>query len=216
MLRGKLGANAAAGSLAMEHDTPVEEDESLFKHLAEQYPAVDDRDAKTPDAWVKRHPDLIRLTGKHPFNVEAQLPQLLDYGWTSPVNLHIVRNHGAVPKLDWNTHKITVKGNCKGLALSMDELARMNTVTFPCLVVCAGNRRKEQNQIKQSIGFNWGPCAVGNTYWTGVPLRDVLKRAGVTKPGKGRRFVCFAGPKKELPQQYEGQQGGPGSCVQAT
>jgi len=35
-------------------------------------------------------------------------------------------------------------------------------------VVCAGNRRKEQNMIKKSIGFNWGPAAVGNTYWKGA------------------------------------------------
>lgn len=56
-------------------------------------------------------------------------------------------------------------------------------------------RRKEQNQIKRSIGFNWGPAAMATTVWTGVPLRHVLAAAGVTKPEQGRRFVCFAGPK---------------------
>ena len=74
----------------------------------------------------------------------------------------------------------------------MDELAAMPTITFPCLVVCAGNRRKEQNMIKKSIGFNWGPSAVGNTYWKGVPLRLLLNRAGIHAPGPGARFVCLA------------------------
>ena len=95
--------------------------------------------------------------------------------------------------------------------LGMDELAAMPTITFPCLVVCAGNRRKEQNMIKKSIGFNWGPSAVGNTYWKGVPLRLLLNRAGIHAPGPGARFVCLAGPEGELPKSYDGQDGGPGS-----
>lgn len=45
----------------------------------------------------------------------------------------------------------------------------------------------------------------------GVPMSEILKKAGVTKPGPGRRFVCFAGPQNELPMQYDNQQGGPGS-----
>jgi DMSO/TMAO reductase YedYZ molybdopterin-dependent catalytic subunit len=85
---------------------------------------------------------LIRLTGKHPFNVEASLPELYDYGFISPVNLHIVRNHGAVPKCDWDTHKINICGNVpKPFEIGMDELVKMPSDTFPCLVVCAGNRR---------------------------------------------------------------------------
>ena len=169
-------------------------------------------DAKTPDAWVQRHPSLIRLTGKHPFNVEAPPAEIYDYGFISPVNLHIVRNHGAVPKLDWDTHRIEISGNVPNpYSIGMDELTQMPSDCFPCLVVCAGNRRKEQNMIKKSIGFNWGPAAVGNTYWKGVPLRIILNRAGIYKPGPGRRFVCLAGPEGELPKSYDGQDGGPGS-----
>lgn len=182
------------------------------RYLAQEYPEVDERDKKTPDAWVKRHPHLIRLTGKHPFNVEAPLPELFDYGFISPVNLHIVRNHGAVPKREWDTHTIDVCGNVpKPFNIGMDELTKMPTDTFPCLVVCAGNRRKEQNLIKSSIGFSWGPCAIGNTYWTGVPLRLLLNRAGIYKPGPGARYVCLSGPQNELPKDYPDQDGGPGS-----
>ena len=208
-------------------------------------------DVKTPDNWIKRHPHLIRLTGKHPFNVEANLPEMFDYGFIGPVNLHIVRNHGAVPRLKWETHRISFGGNVpKPFDIGMDELVAMPTArlstniprpstntprpsrhldrihtsnvctprlsthlrsthtlyelykatlglkhgwranggslwrrpwpeeTFPALVVCAGNRRKEQNMIKRSIGFNWGPCGIGNTMWKGVPLRLLLNRAG--------------------------------------
>ena len=33
---------------------------------------------------------------------------LMDKGFITPVSLHYVRNHGAVPKLDWDSHKVKV------------------------------------------------------------------------------------------------------------
>ena len=56
---------------------------------------IDERDVGTPDEWVPRHPDLVRLTGRHPFNVEPPLPKLMEHGFLTPASLHYVRNHGA-------------------------------------------------------------------------------------------------------------------------
>jgi nitrate reductase (NAD(P)H) len=70
-------------------------------------------DLKTPDAHVPRDPRLIRLTGVHPFNVEAPLSALYDEGFLTSPELFYVRNHGAVPEvhdeecLDW---EITIDG----------------------------------------------------------------------------------------------------------
>ena len=33
---------------------------------------------------------------------------VMEKGFITPVSLHYVRNHGAVPRLDWDTHKIKV------------------------------------------------------------------------------------------------------------
>jgi len=72
-----------------------------------------DIDKDTPDAHVPRDPRLIRLTGVHPFNVEAPLTDLYDEGFLTSPNLFYVRNHGAVPKcedaeiMDWT---FTVEG----------------------------------------------------------------------------------------------------------
>ncbi|CAN0102283.1 unnamed protein product, partial [Ectocarpus sp. 13 AM-2016] len=52
----------------------------------------------TPDDWVPRHPELVRLTGRHPFNVEPPVWRIKDHGFISPNELHYVRNHGAVPR----------------------------------------------------------------------------------------------------------------------
>ena len=56
-----------------------------------------DQDKKTPDAHVPRDPRLIRLTGVHPFNVEAPLSDLFNEGFLTSPELFYVRNHGAVP-----------------------------------------------------------------------------------------------------------------------
>ena len=62
---------------------------------------IDPKDQDTPDEWVPRHADLVRLTGRHPFNCEAPLKQLFAKGFITPTALHYVRNHGAAPKLSW-------------------------------------------------------------------------------------------------------------------
>ena len=59
-----------------------------------------DIDAKTPDKHVPRDPRLIRLTGVHPFNVEAPLSALFNEGFLTSPELFYVRNHGAVPNVN--------------------------------------------------------------------------------------------------------------------
>jgi nitrate reductase (NAD(P)H) len=58
-----------------------------------------EQDKKTPDAHVPRDPRLIRLTGIHPFNVEAPLTDLFKEGFLTSPELFYVRNHGAVPEV---------------------------------------------------------------------------------------------------------------------
>ena len=80
----------------------------------EEVPAeVDARDIDTPDAWIKRHPALIRLTGRHPFNCEAPLSALFEKGFITPNALHYVRTHGSTPSGDWSNHKIYLGGLVK-------------------------------------------------------------------------------------------------------
>eukprot|EP00894_Picocystis_sp_ML_P002703 jgi/Pico_ML_1/53220/g3800.t1 len=188
---------------------PVEEASKLLKHyggerweqdLATPETGVDERDKDTPDEWIHRDPRLVRLTGRHPFNCEPPLTLGHQKGFITPVSLHFVRNHGPVPKLDWDTHQFQVDGLVdKPAVFTMDELLQFPTVSIPVMLVCAGNRRKEENMIKQSKGFNWGACATSCTVWTGVRLRDVLLHCGVKEKEQGARYVCFTGAD-DLPQ----------------
>uniref|UniRef100_J3LHH7 Nitrate reductase n=1 Tax=Oryza brachyantha TaxID=4533 RepID=J3LHH7_ORYBR len=139
------------------------------------------------DAWVRRHPALVRLTGKHPFNSEPPLPRLMSHGFITPAPLHYVRNHGPVPKADWSTWTLEVTGLVKRPArLTMEQLVTgFEAVELPVTLVCAGNRRKEQNMVRQTVGFNWGPGAISTSVWRGVRLRDVLRWCGVMGASAG-------------------------------
>ena len=166
--------------------SPVASDKQLI--------SIDEADQFSPDNWIPRSVNLIRLTGKHPLHAEPKLAPLLEAGLITPNEFHYVRNHGAVPHLIWETHELEIEGG--KLKLSMDELKnRFESINIPVALACDGNRRKELNMIKRSKSFNWGSGAVSCAYWKGPLLRDVLLAAGVPEsfPEGKRYWVNFEG-----------------------
>ncbi|KAJ9605387.1 hypothetical protein H2200_010044 [Cladophialophora chaetospira] len=162
-------------------------------------------DLKTPDSHVPRDPRLIRLTGVHPFNVEAPLTDLFNEGFLTSPELFYVRNHGAVPQvsdddiIDW---KFTVEGLVeKPLTISLRRLmSEYEQVTCPITLVCAGNRRKEQNMVRKSKGFSWGAAGLSTALFTGVIMADVIREA---RPTRKARYICMEGADK-LPNGFYG------------
>lgn len=162
-------------------------------------------DKKTPDNWLPRDPRLIRLTGVHPFNVEAPLSDLFNEGFLTSPELFYVRNHGHVPQVkdeeipDW---EFSIEGLVEHpIKLTLRELlAEYEQTTYPVTLVCAGNRRKEQNVVRKTKGFSWGAAGVSTALFTGVVMADVLKKA---KPTRKARYVCMEGADK-LPNGHYG------------
>jgi len=140
---------------------------------------------KTPDHWIERDDRMVLLTGMHPYNVEPPLKLLHSLGPVTPAGLHYVRNHGAPPQLKWQEHTLTVKMGQDDsdsetvTVFSMDKLTELKAFTQPVTLVCAGNRRKEENEVMRTIGFNWGAAGCGTSLWTGPLLSDVLRAAGI-------------------------------------
>ncbi|KAI9828445.1 MAG: hypothetical protein M1832_002873 [Thelocarpon impressellum] len=105
------------------------------------------------------------------------------------------RNHGPIPHLDGEKHRVRVDGLVHTpLELSPAELRR----DFPqhdvsCALQCAGNRRHTMRTLLKEVdGLDWGDGAVMNCRWKGPRLRDVLDRAGVAVPKRGEAHVAFA------------------------
>jgi nitrate reductase (NAD(P)H) len=125
-----------------------------------------------------QNPELVRLTGKHPFNSEARLGVLFEcvgilfpttctglraslQGFLTPAHLHFVRNHGAVPQVNRDmaaNWTIRIHGLVeREVTFTLQELQeKFPVVTLPITLVCAGNRRKEQNVVRKTLGFSWG------------------------------------------------------------
>jgi len=178
----------------------------------------DARDEHTPDFWVVRDPALERLTGTHPFNAELPLAEVARDFLTPPARGY-VRSHGTTPRLDASTHRLEVKGlgipaeGGGSRTFTVAELqqnfpAHKVTVTF----CCSGNRRKEVNAVKPSIGVPFGVGAVQTGTFRGVRLPGLLRSCGWSREaavracqiaeggGSGVCFINFAGPATELPR----------------
>ncbi|KAK2873485.1 hypothetical protein FQN49_002322 [Arthroderma sp. PD_2] len=158
---------------------------------------IDEADQYSPDNWIPRYGELIRLTGKHPMNAEAELTTLFEAGLITPSTIHYVRNHGAVPHLLWENHEVEVIAD-KQITFTMDELKeQFESINIPVFLACDGSRRKELNMIKKTRAFNFTAASAGCSYWKGVLLRDVLLRAGAANLSK-------KSPNKRLWVNYEG------------
>ncbi|KAH9321358.1 hypothetical protein KI387_015997, partial [Taxus chinensis] len=183
-----------------EEKSESEEYDDVWVFPQEEETAADPRDAGTADEWIKRNSSLVRLTGRHPFNCEPPLCRLMQHGFITPVSLHYVRNHGSVPRASWDEWRVQVCGLVKrpmqlGMAQIVEEFKPRE---IPVTLVCAGNRRKEQNMVKQTVGFNWGAAGVSTSVWRGARLADVLRRCGILSKKKGAMCVCFEGAE-DLP-----------------
>jgi len=117
-----------------------------------------------------------------------------------------VRNHGAVPQvpsdaiLDWT---LSIEGMVeRPFTLTLRELmsANYDQQTYPITLVCAGNRRKEQNIVRKTKGFSWGSAGLSTALFTGVAMSDIIRKA---KPRRGAKYVCMEGADK-LPNGHYG------------
>ena len=79
----------------------------------------------------------------------------------------------------------------KPFTLSLRELVKdYQQLTYPITLVCAGNRRKEQNVVRKTKGFSWGAAGVSTALFTGVAMWEVLRRA---RPLRKARYVIMEG-----------------------
>ena len=124
----------------------------------------------------------------HPLNCETSIPALL--GGVVMPNAHFyVRNHFQIPKLDPKTYRLSVDGLVdRELALSIADLRNLKSDASTVTLECAGNGRALFDPA--IVGEKWNLGAVSTAEWTGVPLAEVLDRAGV-RPSA--REVIFRG-----------------------
>lgn len=130
-------------------------------------------------AYPEKRP-LIVLTSRPP---QLETPfEVFNEGLITPNDAFFVRYHhaGLPTSIDGDRHTISIAGNACAtpFTLTVDELRRQFTpVELIAVNQCSGNSRAHFSP--RVTGGQLSHGAMGNARWVGVPLRDVLKRAGI-------------------------------------
>ena len=127
-----------------------------------------------------------------PYNAEPPL-ELLRENFVTPRELFYVRNHGNIPEIDAAHYRLVVDGMVeRELGLSLDTLLNdFPKRTVMATMQCAGNRRDQLIALQEIPGeVPWEAGAIGNAFWSGVPLKEILNAAGVKI---GAQYVAVMG-----------------------
>lgn len=143
--------------------------------------------AQTPgDLIVKpTPPELFYDLGA---NKEMRWEGMYSRGYVVPNEMFFVRNHSRTARVELASWKLRVEGT--GVSnprdFTYDEILAMPATSVVRFVECAGNGRSffETKYRKRAQGGQWKLGAVGVAEWTGVPLREVLDRAGLKRTAR--------------------------------
>lgn len=138
--------------------------------------------AQSDQAIVKAAP--AELFIRTDSNLEMRWDALYRRGYLVPNELFFVRNNSpVVPRIDEATWSVSIEGSgvSRPRSFTYDELLAMPSTSVIRAIECAGNGRNlfEVSHGKKIPGTPWGLGGIGVAEWTGVPLREVLERAGL-------------------------------------
>jgi sulfite dehydrogenase (cytochrome) subunit A len=138
-----------------------------------------------------------RFPEKVPLRVINDRPPCLETPWNfyrhdlTPNDAFYVRWHlQFLPTtVDLQTWRLRIGGHVeRPLEFSLSDLRSLERSSVVAVNQCSGNSRSFFNPPVP--GAQWGDGAMGNARWTGVPLRELLKKAGIKA---GTVDVTFAG-----------------------
>ena len=136
--------------------------------------------------------DLILLTSRPP-QLETPLHYFKEL--LTPNDALFVRWHVSnIPtSVDLGEWRLRVGGNTeRELRLSMDDLKKLERVSYTAVIQCSGNGRSFFDP--RVAGGQWGNGAMGNVTWTGARLKDILSRAGLKAGSVDVSFNGLDGP----------------------
>jgi DMSO/TMAO reductase YedYZ molybdopterin-dependent catalytic subunit len=122
----------------------------------------------------------------HPLNCETSIPALVG-GVVMPNARFYMRNNFHMPDLDAAAFRLAIGGLVeRSQSFTIRDLQNMKSKTQVVTLECAGNGRALFDRPTE--GEKWGLGAVSTAEWTGVPLVEILDRAGVRQDVKDVLF----------------------------
>ncbi len=140
------------------------------------------------DQASSKHANFI-IRSQEPLNGGPPLPALAATAMT-PNDLFFVRNHGSIPQIDPAVFRLEIGGMVqRPLTLALADLRGLPRASVAATLQCAGNRRDELSAVAPTPGeLPWGAEAISSAVWEGVPLREILRAAGIDT---GATHVAF-------------------------
>lgn len=118
-------------------------------------------------------------------NFEMRWQNMTGRGYVVPNELFFIRNHSRTPRIDTPAWRLRVEGSgvTRPREFTYEEILSLPDVAVRRYVECAGNGRSffETQYNMRAQGTQWRLGAVGVAEWTGVPLREILDRAGLKR-----------------------------------
>jgi DMSO/TMAO reductase YedYZ molybdopterin-dependent catalytic subunit len=112
-----------------------------------------------------------------PLDAESPIEALRTFETKNDV--FFVRSHHALPTDLPAPWTLTIDGEVKSpVTFRIEDLRRIRPEHRTATIECAGNGRGRLD-LPATSGVQWGLGAVSTATWTGVPLRELLERAGV-------------------------------------
>lgn len=132
-------------------------------------------------------PELFTVYGS---NAEMRWEAMAGQGYHTPIDRFFVRDHTSTPRIDAHTWRLKLFGSgLRGspgadapVEFGYHELRAMPSRTVTAFIECTGNGRSffTSQQGQTVSGTAWKLGGVGVARWRGVPLGEVLRRAGIT------------------------------------
>lgn len=196
LARGGTGAVAAAAvlggvrpaaaqpALAGESSAAANA-QNLPPHAAEWTRSLGDPTAKAygmPSKFEKTAVRSLYPGLKEPMSAYSTTPlQELD-GIITPNGLHYERHHAGVPQIDPDQHRLMIHGLTeRDMLFTMDEIRQFPSESKIYFLECSGNP-----SFLPPYGKTAGEVVglISCAQWTGVPLRTLLKHAGMKESAK--------------------------------
>ena len=133
---------------------------------------------KTVIRWISANSDV-------PGNGVSWSPLHELAGTITPNGLHFERHHNGVPEIDPKQHEFVINGLVENpLTFSVTNLLRYPMHSRICFIECGGNSNTSwrTEPVQSAAGYTHG--LVSNAEWTGIPVKLLLKEAGVKTEAK--------------------------------
>jgi sulfane dehydrogenase subunit SoxC len=178
VLAGAMGAGIGTSSAAAGAEPLADDPWSL--EIGEPTPLY-----QVPSKFEAKVVRTLSNPNHEPRNSHSRTPHHLLEGTTTPNGLHFTINHGGVPAIDPDKHRLVIHGLVKRpLEFTLETLSRYPMISRMAFVECGGNSAPmfSPEPMQENVQAIHG--LVSCAEWTGVKLSTLLEETGIDPRAK--------------------------------